>query len=402
MPKLLQINVTSNWGSTGKIAEQIGLLALEHGWESYIAYGRYHNPSQLKTIKVGSMMDVYLHYAANRFIDMEGRASIHATKHLIGMMKKIQPDVVQLHNIHDHWMNYPLLFDYLRTINVPVVWTQHDCWTFTGGCGYYSMVQCEQWKTHCNKCPQKRCFFVDRSYNQFRTKKETFTSIENMTLVPVSEWLASEIKKSFISGYTIHTILNGLDVNVFKPMGDSSIRKKYNLGNKTILLAVASSWSTRKGFDDYIRLSSLLKGEETLVLVGLNEKQRNNLPDNIIGIPRTQNVDDLVALYNEASIVLNLSYEETFGLTTVEGFACGTPGIVYNCTASPELITPETGRIVEPGDIEGVYCAILELLSIGKEKMTASCRQRAVEKYDKDKCFEEYVRLYEVLIKNHE
>ncbi|MEE0926511.1 MAG: glycosyltransferase, partial [Bacteroidales bacterium] len=162
MPKLLQINVTANWGSTGKIAEQIGLKAMEHGWESYIAYGRDSNPSKSKLIKVGCMLNVYEHYLENRLFDNEGLASRIPTKKLIKQIEKLKPDIIHLHNIHDHWLNYKILFEYLNSINTPIVWTQHDCWAFTGGCMHFVHTNCEKWKNECEKCPQKSKS-IDRS-----------------------------------------------------------------------------------------------------------------------------------------------------------------------------------------------------------------------------------------------
>ena len=126
MPNLLQLNVTANWGSTGKIAEGIGNAAMLRGWESMIAFGRMQNPSTSQLIKVGSQSDVYLHYAKNRLFDGEGRGSIHATKNLLRHIDRYRPDVVHLHNIHDHWMNYPILLQYLKDTGVKVVWTFHD------------------------------------------------------------------------------------------------------------------------------------------------------------------------------------------------------------------------------------------------------------------------------------
>ena len=121
MPKLLQINITANWGSTGKIAESIGLAAIKRGWESYIAYGRIANPSASKLIKVGGKWNTYLHYAGNRLLDLEGRCSTLATKRFIKEIDRIKPDVVQLHNIHDHFLNYRLLFEYLNPTDIPVI-----------------------------------------------------------------------------------------------------------------------------------------------------------------------------------------------------------------------------------------------------------------------------------------
>lgn len=401
MPKLIQINVTANWGSTGKIVEQIGYLAVQNRWESYIVYGRYSNPSKSQLIKIDSKMEVYEHYVENRLFDNEGLASRKATRRLVKWIKEIKPTIVHLHNLHDHYLNYPILFDGLEELGCPVVWTQHDCWAFTGGCVYNSMIGCNQWKTECIECPKRRGMLWDRTNYQYKNKRQNTQKIKNLTLVSVSEWLAGEVRQSFLRNCRIETILNGVDINIFKPIKTDIIRTKFGIGKDQFLLGVASVWEPRKGLQDYIKLASLLEDSVKIVLVGLTEKQSRNLPANIVSVPRTQNVQDLVELYSEAEIVLNLSYEETFGLTTTEGFACGTPSIVYNCTASPELIIPETGRVVEKGDIEGVYIAIKELLAKGKENMATACRARAVEKYNKDKCFELYINLYNELMENN-
>ena len=398
MPTLLQINCDANWGSTGRIVEQIGQLAMNRGWNSYIAYGRDMNPSKSNLIKVGSRIAVYKHYMEHRLFDNEGLASRNATEYFIKRIKDIDPDIIHLHNIHDHWINYKKLFDFLSSIDIPVVWTQHDCWAFTGGCAHFSMINCNKWLSVCTSCQRRRGLFRDNSKQQYNLKKQFFTKIKNLTLVAVSEWLTAEVKKSFLNKYEICTILNGVDVEIFKPCSKNKVRKKYNIGNGSIMLAAATAWSERKGFSDYLKLADLFKANEKLVLVGLNENQCRGLPKNIIAIPRTQDISELVALYNEASIVLNLSYEETFGLTTVEGFACGTPGIVYNCTASPELITSETGIVIEAGNVEEVYQAIQTLLGKGKDSMLSDCRTRAEKMYDKNRCFEKYIDLYNRLL----
>lgn len=397
-PTLLQINVTANWGSTGKIAEQIGLSAMSCGWHSYIAYGRMMNPSKNNLIKIGSRFDVYEHYCENRLFDNEGLASRQATIDFLKKVDVIKPDIVHLHNIHDHYINYHLLFIYLKEKKIPVVWTQHDCWAFTGGCFYYSMSECDKWQIECDKCPFPRGIFYDRTNYQYNLRKRLFSSLDNITFVPVSEWLEGEIRKSILKNKKIYTIFNGVDLQIFKPSPSSYIREKYHIGNTRFILAVATIWSSRKGLNDYIKLASILSKDLKLVLVGLSDKQTKGLPSNIIVVPRTQNAIELSQLYTEASIVLNLSYEETFGLTTVEGYACGTPGIVYNCTASPELVSPETGCVVRAGDINGVNIAIKDLLNRDQIKLKKDCRQKALEKYNKDICFNKYVDLYNSLL----
>lgn len=397
MPTILQINSTANWGSTGRIAEQINSLACSKGWDCYIAYGRYKNPSQSNLIKVGKSFDVYLHYFINRIFDYEGLGSRRATRRLISQIKDIRPDIIHLHNIHDHWINYKLLFEFLNSIDTPVIWTQHDCWAFTGGCPHYTLNNCQKWQEECKDCAFRKNL-VDHSQQQFNLRKKLFLANRNLTIVPVSSWLADEVRKSFLNVLNIRPIFNGVDVHLFKPQNSANLVGKYGLEKKYVLLALATSWSKSKGFEDYIALSKILPDDCVLVLVGVSSKMMGSLPHNILGIPRTHNVIELVELYSLADIVLNLSYQETFGLTTVEGMACGTPSIVYDSTASPELITSDTGVVVPSGDVYGVLNAINYIRNLGKEYFFKNCRKRAVEVYNKDLCYENYVQLYEQLL----
>ena len=396
--KLLQINVTANWGSTGKIAEQIGLKAMERGWESYIAYGRDSNPSKSKLIKVGYMLNVYEHYLENRLFDNEGLASRIPTKKLIKQIEELKPDIIHLHNIHDHWLNYKILFEYFNSIDTPIVWTQHDCWAFTGGCGHYSSRECDKWQTNCKNCSMRK-IVVDKSKKNFNLKKSLFTANKNLTLIPVSHWLENEMKYSFFNSNKIIPILNGVDIDIFRSLRETSVREKYGIENKFLLIGLATAWSVRKGLSDYIELSKRIPNDYVIMLIGLKKNQISKLPTNIIGIERTSDVQELVELYSSADIVLNLSYEETFGLTTVEGFACGRPSIVYNRTASPELIEGEVGYVVEVGNINQLLDAIHEIKQKGKQYYSETCRKRAENKYDKNKCFDKYMDLYEDLLR---
>lgn len=400
MPKLLQINVTVNWGSTGRIVEQIGILAQQAGFESYVAYGRYANPTKLETIKVGNCFSVYGHYLEYRLFDNDGLASRYATIQLIKKIEKLQPDIIHLHNIHDHWLNYQILFEYLNTLNIPVVWTQHDCWSFTGGCGYFSLNNCDKWQRGCNNCLLKQDLLPlkDQTKRHFEKKKRLFRGIKNLTLVPVSHWLETQIKRSFLNKKRIVPIYNGVDIRGFCP-GESKVKAQYGVEGKVLLVGVAIVWSTRKGLSDFIKLAAMLPDNIVIMLVGVNDKQKRNFPNNIIGVDKTQKIEELVNIYRGADIVLNLSYEETFGLTTVEGLACGTPGVVYNATASPELITPETGIVVEPGDLDGVLNAVNIIMNNGKSTYSKACRERAVKFFNKEDRFADYISLYKDLIK---
>lgn len=400
MKKLLQINECLNF-STGKITQQIGELAIANGWESWIVYsGREPElPSKSKLIRVGNFFISCLHYAEDKLLDNEGLASRWETKKLIKKIDEIKPDIVQLHLLHDHWLNYRILFRYLAKKNIPVVWTQHDQWATTGHC-YYNLERCERWKKECHDCPLSRWYCLDRSRRNFLLKKKLLADIPSLTIVTVSEWLANMMKQSHLKNRSIEVIHNGIDINTYSPQPIST-RKRYCIDKqKIIVLGVASPWSERKGLKDYVKLSKELDSRFVILLVGLTDAQIEKLPDNIIGIKRTQNQRELACFYSMADILLSLSNAETFGMTMAEAYACGTPCIVYDNTAQPEIVTPQTGRIAKTGDIDNLVRLIYEMTeSKFKQNHSADCRKRAEEHFDKDKCFEKYIELYESLLK---
>lgn len=399
MPKLLQINVTANWGSTGKIAEQIGMCAQDHGWESYIAYNRRANESASQLIKIGTKFDMYTHALVARLFDAAGLGSWFATKRFLKKVEQIKPDVVHLHNIHGYVLNYKLLFEYLNKNHIPVVWTFHDFWAITGHCGHFVSVKCERWRTGCHDCPLHKGYpssITDFSKRNYALKKRLFTA-SNLHVVAVSKWVEQLSRLSFLKDKDIRNIDNGIDLCIFKPTIDCQHPQIDN--EKYVIMGVATQWGRGKGLDDYKKLSAMLSDDELIVLVGMNEDQMAQLPPNIIGIKRTSSQKELAALYTRADVVTILSRAETFGLTAVEGYACGTPAIAYDNTAPPLLITLETGRVVPTGDVETLYKTIQEMkTSDFKTQHSSDCINYARENFDKDKCFEKYIDLYNKLL----
>lgn len=407
MPRIVQLNVTVNWGSTGKIAESIGIAIKKQGWESYIAYGRWSCTSQSKLIKVGENWDMYLHYFEQRIRDNEGLCSRRATKKLIQTLKTINPDIIHLHNIHDHWLNYKLLFEYLNDTEIKVVWTFHDFWPITGHCMHFISTNCLKYQSRCYDCPMRSQYpkaFIDASYRNYELKKRLFTANDNLIIVPVSEWVAEMTRLSFLKNKPIQVIYNGIDTEIFKPTSlDILDKKKYScyltaIKDKFVIMSVASQWKYDKGLDDYVKMSRMLNDDEVIVLVGLQDNMLNTLPSNIIGIRRTTNPQELAALYTRADVITILSSAETFGLTAVEGFACGTPAVVYNNTAPPSLISDEVGYVVSDKDYAAAYTAIQGVKKIGKSFYTDTCIKVARENYDIKICIEKYIQLYSKLI----
>jgi len=398
--KILQINVTSNWGSTGHIVEDIGELIRANNGKNYVAYGRNATQSFSETIKISNKYDLFIHLLQTRIFDRHGLASSYTTKKLIKQIKLLKPDIIHLHNIHGYYVNYKILFNYLSQIEIPIVWTIHDCWPYTGHCAYYSYINCHKWKAGCHHCPQinkyPTSWLYDRSMKNYLDKKDTFTKVKNMILVPVSNWLANEIKHSFLKEYPIKVIHNGIDLRTFYPSHIS--KEEFNLENKFVILGVASIWDKRKGLDDFIFLRKLLPDKYEIILVGLTQKQIKKLPKGIVGITRTNNIKELVNYYSLADVYVNFSVEETFGLTTCESLACGTPVIVYNSTACPEIVSKDTGYVVALHDFDNIIQCIKSIEIKGKTTFKNACIQRVKQLYDKKICYSQYLELYNILL----
>ncbi|MCL2682905.1 MAG: glycosyltransferase [Bacteroidales bacterium] len=404
MPTLLQVSNVVNSTSVGRIAEQIGQTAMQEGWDSYITYARNHTPSQSKIIKIGHNLDVYWHGINTRLFDNHGLCSTRATKKLIKQVQQIKPDVILLHNMHGYFLNISVLFNYLATLDTPIIWVLHDCWSFTGHCAYFDYVGCEKWKFQCYDCPQKQEYptslWLDKSSRNYVQKKQLFNQVKNMTIVPVSYWLESMVKHSFLNQYPIHVIQNGIDLNMFSPQLNSNrIKEKYGVGNKFLVLGVANIWDRRKGLQDFVTLSRHLGSDCQIVLVGLKKKQLQKLPKGIIGIERTESVQALIELYSAADLFVNPTWEDTFPTTNLEALACGTPVVTYRTGGSVEAVSEDTGFVVDKGDIN-TLCDVIDIVKQkGKVFYSENCRKRATILYNKNERFDEYMHLFNQLLK---
>ncbi len=403
--KLLQINTSVNTGSTGRIAEQIGDISIGRGFESYIAYGRNYRESNSRLIKIGNDWHCKWHVLSTRLFDNHGFASSVTTKRLINQIDQIQPDIIHLHNIHGYYLNIEVLFQYLSKVNVPVLWTLHDCWALTGHCSHFDFVNCNKWETECRDCPNRkgypRSLFLDRSRQNFRRKKKLFTSVDRMMFVTPSRWLSDIVSRSYLNKYPVKVLPNGIDLSVFKPHPSKSIKHKYNLGKEKIILGVAKNWNHHKGLDDFIKLSGHLSVNEHIVLVGLTHQQKEYLPDNIIGLNRTENINELAALYSLADVFVNPTWVDNFPTTNIEALACGTPVITYKTGGSIEAVSPKTGLIVEKGNVNELYKAIKCVLETGKNKYESACRERAEKYFNIKQRTLEYLRLYNDLLQGN-
>lgn len=395
--KILQIN-SCNFGSTGNIMLNISEKANEKGYVSYVAYANSRS-NKLKEVKnsivIGTRLERNIHLQLSYFTGYNGCFSIVGTRKLLKQMENTKPDIIHLHNLHNCYINLRLLFNYIKERDIPVIWTLHDCWAFTGQCPHYTIAKCDKWKSGCYDCPQYRQYpasRVDKTKEMYKHKKYWFTGVKNLTLVTPSEWLKNQVEKSYLSEYPVKVINTGIDLSIFKP-SESNFRDSHNIHDKILLLGVANPWSTKKGLDVFIELSKILNDTYKIVLVGLTDEQIKFLPEKILGLPKTNNQKQLAELYTAADIFLNPTFEDTFPTTNLESMACGTPIITFNTGGGVEVINKYTGRIVEDNTMRGIQREIDLLMEEGKNTYLNERLENA-KKYINLNKYEEYIDLY--------
>ncbi len=391
--RILMINVVCGIRSTGRICIDLATALVAQGHEIKIAYGREEVPDKFKkyAVRIGSDFDVKLHGIKARIFDGCGFGSKKATEKFIEWVKIWDPDVIHLHNLHGYYINIEILFSYLRTCGKKIIWTLHDCWAFTGHAAFCEAVNCERFLYGCYNCPNKKEYpksFVDWSEKNWIKKEKAFSLIPNLQIVTPSDWLSGLVKKSFLKQYSVLTIHNGININIFKKRL-SRIKEKYHVENFYIILGVAAIWDKRKGLNDFIRLSKIIdKNKYRIVLVGLTSKQISKLPESIIGVKRTNSTKELSELYSVATVFVNPTYEDNYPTTNIESIACGTPVITYDSGGSGESAILY-GEVVAKGDLYSLLNAINNITNSG-------IKNDIVNRYklSAQHCVEQYLELY--------
>lgn len=402
--RVLTINSVYNSGSTGKIAAAIHKGLLERGHISSIAYGRGEVVNDPGVYHIGWDWEVKLHVLHTRLFGTVGHGSILGTIQLLKYMDKFKPDVVHFHNIHGYFVNVYMLVDYIRQKEIPVVWTLHDDWAFTGRCGYF--YECERWKRGCGDCPNlaeyPSTLFLDRSAGEWKRKRKAFCSIQRLVLTPPSQWLADDVRRSFLGDKWIEVVPNGIDTqDTFYPRDRNELRQKIGISQtQPVVLAVAPDFTNeRKGGKYVIELANAVEKDNIKVLIVGWKGDTNSLPPNVIALPPTQNQHELAECYSAADVFVITSRGENFPTVVLESLACGTPVVGFKVGGIPEQANGHCGITVTPGDVVELRKGVLRVLSKRDSFVRKSCRKTAVEKYSNQVMIEKYISIYRELLK---
>lgn len=385
--KVVQVNTIVGKGSTGRICVDIAQDLEELEVETTIAYS-IGVPNYKHTYRIGTAIESKIHNLIfSRILGKQGYGSIFATLRFVRFLRKYHPDIVHLNNVHGNYLNYPMLLNYLIKADIPIVWTMHDCWVYTGKCAHYVNANCLKWKNGCNNCPNVKAYppsyFFDRSDELYRAKKTLFSKLRRCTFIAVSNWIKEEAEQSIISHLNIKRIYNWIDTVTFSSnASDRETLRNYGADpTKFLILGVCGRFSKAKGYDSWKYLSEHLPDDCQIIMVG--NADTNPIPNNIIHIPYVSSPSDLATIYASVDVFCNLSEAESFGKTTAEALSCGTPIIVYNTTACPELVGDNCGFVCVKNNASQVLERLLEIKCIGKYQFSESCRSFAESNFSK-------------------
>ena len=399
MKTIVEIN-SVNHGSTGTIMRNIALAGEKKGFTIYTSCQRAKSTQGEKYhrhLYIGNRIDRNIHLCLGRMTGKYGLYSSFITRKFLIELDKIHPDIIHIHNLHKGYINFEILFDYIKQNNIPVVWTLHDCWSFTGQCPHFERVGCRKWVTGCGQCPSYKEYpsNIDCTKFMYEKKRESFLGVKDLTIVTPSIWLSKLVRKSFLKDYPVRVINNGIDLSIFKPR-KSDIRKQYGIEDKIIVLGVASIWNVRKGLDVFIRLSKELDDKYQIILIGLKQEQIDRLPSNVIGIERINDTHQLAEFYSAADVFFNPTVEDNFPTVNIEALACGTPVITFPTGGSAECIVEGCGMIVTEENVKD-FIENISVCSFDRDR----CAQVGLSYSASDK-YAEYVQLYEEIVRRYE
>lgn len=394
--KVLQVNATYGLGSTGTIVRDLKECCEEHGIECYVAYALTDEKVE-RGYKIGNWFFNKLHALLSRIAGKQAYFSYIPTLWFIHYIKKLQPDVVHLHNLHSNYINLPIFLKYLAKNNVRTIITLHDCWWYTGGCYYYTAAVCSKWLDKCGKCPKRffetPAYFIDKSAEILNDKKKYLLAIPRLYFVGVSDWISNEARKSFLASKTIMTIHNGIDLSVFKPT-PSDLREKLGLTGKYVILGPASKWLDPINSVALNYFIKVMRDDEVLLLFGTLSSYVNGLSEKVKLYGYTKNRQELAALYSMADIFVNVSREDTLSLINVEAQACGTPIITFDATGPKETVDEENSLSVPVGNYERLYDCVQCIRLRAGDGTSSNCREFISQKFSKTDKFKEYINLY--------
>ena len=398
--RILQINAVYGHGSTGTIVRDIEQLCYAKGIECLVASPDPAVRQAKRGYVIGNTIDHKLHAALSRIYGKQAYYSRCATRSLLKYMDREQPDIVHLHNLHSNYIHLNMLLDYLAKRDIITIVTLHDCWFYTGGCFHYANAGCYRWLEKCGNCPKQKldtpAHLKDCSAQILADRRKYLLAIPRLTVTGVSEWIASEARRTFLKDTKVVTSHNGVDLNVFKPT-PSDFRQRLGLEGKYVILGPASKWLSDVNKEVLDKFTKLMHPDEVLLLFGVDVQDTSNLPKNVITYGYTKNREELAQLYTMADVFVNCTREESLSLINIEAQACGTPVVTFDATATPETVDGIYSLSTQVGNPDRLYESVENIRYNNDGELSKQVISFASKNYDLYSNYEEYLNLYKSL-----
>ncbi len=392
--RVLYLNAYGN-GSTGRIVDSLKNECAMNNIEAISIYARERCDSPDTSIRCFNRIGFYNDVLMTRILDNHGLNNFSNTRHILRIIDEFQPDIIHIHNIHGYWMNYKMLFKYIKTKKIRVIWTFHDCWNFTGHCTHFDYIECEKWKTGCYQCPLKTEYpaghLFDGSRRNYREKQNYFTLVEEMIIVTPSEWLADKVKSSFLKNFEIKVINNGIDISKFRYLESGKRKSIFLDGYDCIILAVASDWNEKKGLQFVLEMAKMQKNWKFVIIGNIHNKVYLEKASNLLFINRTDDISELAEWYSAADVFVNPTLEDTYPTTNLEAIACETPVVTFPTGGSVEIVRKTNmGKVTKSKTTSALIDAINACIN---DKII--CDKEKVEKLlDAKSVFSKYIDIY--------
>lgn len=398
--KICQINANYGFGSTGIIVKDLQNLCLQNGIDCEVAYSIAKGPIK-NAYQIGNPICNKLHALLSRISGKQGYFSILTTYRLLLHLNKHKVTALHLHNLHSGYINFPMILKYAIKHDISVIVTLHDCWFYTGGCTHYTNAGCNKWLKSCGKCPKRYqetpAYLWDSSQQMLRDRQELFDKVKKLYAIGVSQWIIDDAKQTIFKRAQCITIHNGVDTNFFHPCA-SNIRQKLGIENKFVILAPSNKWFLDVNREILKFFATHLTDDMCMVFFG-NGCIESLLSKNMIDYGFVSSREKIREIYSAADVMLNCTREESLSLLNIEVQACGTPVVTYSNTGAKETVDGICSFAVKNGNPEAMWKAMMKIKQKGKSTFSQSCISWVKKKFDKEKNYLEYLKLYKSIIR---
>lgn len=398
---ILYVNTNFHEGGAAKIARQLYYGMKERGHNVYFLAGYPSKNDEECIIMNPSVFWKIYNIGTGVLQNNQVISRKRARKIIQDIVREKNIDVVHFHNLFENYIGIKDI-GYIRK-HCKVVWTLHDMWAVTGHCAY--SFYCDKWKTGCEHCKEKRfypAFYYNDVEYKYRLKSSSFAA-KNIVYVTPSYWMERICRKSYLKKEDIHVVENGVNTKIYRPIDKQSLREKYGIAEDKVVLffTAAVVQDRRKGINYLLEALKRIEDKNKYVLFvagngELKEELRGFTVHNAGFISDEERMNEM---YNLADIYVNPSLVESFGCTAAEAAAAGTAAIVFSSSGLKEIVTEQTGWLVEPGNVSDLYKAIVEASedkALLKEK-GEKARRRAEELYSEQRMLDNYEKLYSEL-----